>query len=56
MKQDIESLLLINRYLSICKIKDPNCLKVKLIRGYFRHKLYKVLNRKKIKYPSFSFK
>jgi len=43
---NLQSILLINDYLSICKIKNPNCPKTKLVRLYLCHKLSNLLNNK----------
>jgi hypothetical protein len=42
----LKSILLINDYLSVCKIKNPNCTKTKLVRLYLCHKLSNLLDKK----------
>jgi hypothetical protein len=44
---NLKSILVINDYLSICKIKNPNCAKTKLVRLYLCHKLSNLLNKPK---------
>jgi len=36
---NLKSILLINNYLTICKLKNPNCTKTKFVRLYLSHKL-----------------
>lgn len=36
---NLKSILLINDYLSICKLQNPNCAKTKIVRLYLCHRL-----------------
>jgi len=49
---NIKSILLINDYLSICKLQNPNCYKTKLVRLYLTHRLNSINNLKPSK-PNF---
>jgi hypothetical protein len=46
MSKDIESILIINRYLTCCKINEPNSKRTKLVQKYLTNKISKVLNSK----------
>ena len=42
---NLKSILLINDYLSICKLQNPNCAKTKLVRLYLCHRLNSINNK-----------
>jgi len=50
---NIKSILLINDYLSICKLQNPNCHKTKLARLYLTHRLNSINNSPKHSKPNF---
>lgn len=45
---NLKSILLINDYLSICKLENPNCTKTKLVRAYLSYRLNSI-NKKESK-------
>lgn len=46
MKQNLDSILVVNNYLGICKLQNHNCTKAKIVRLYLCHKISKILNQK----------
>lgn len=46
MKQNLDSILVINNYFGVCKLKNHNCPKAKIVRLYLCHKISKILNKK----------
>lgn len=54
MKKDIESILIANRYLTLCKCQS-NTDRYHKVRNYLNHKIEKALNRKKSNSMPFSF-
>lgn len=42
---NLKSILLINDYLSICKLENPNCPKTKLVRAYLAYRLNSINNK-----------
>jgi hypothetical protein len=54
-RQHLKSILLINDYLSVCKLSDPNCQKAKLVRMYLCRKITDLLHTEKKKSNLFSF-
>ena len=54
MSKDIETILIVNRYLTCCKISEPNSNKTKMVQKYLTSKisktLYKRNNKKSILY------
>jgi hypothetical protein len=49
MNINLKSILLINNYLTICKLKNPNSTKTKLVRLYLSHKLNSINKPKSVK-------
>jgi hypothetical protein len=43
-KEDVDKILMINWYLTICKKSKPNCPKADLVKKYLGRKLKKFLN------------
>jgi hypothetical protein len=53
MQQDsIKSILVINDYLTLCKRRDPKCIRAALTRKYMTFKVNKIINSKRIKKQS----
>jgi hypothetical protein len=46
MYKDIESILIINKYLTCCKLNEPNSKKTKLVQKYLTSRISKILNNK----------
>jgi hypothetical protein len=46
MKENLDIILVVNNYLSICKFKNPNCPKAKIVRMYLNQKLTNLLEKK----------
>jgi hypothetical protein len=42
--EDLDKILTINSYLIVCKKKNPDCLKTKVVKGYLVDKIKKFLN------------
>jgi hypothetical protein len=42
--EDLNKILAINSYLIVCKKKNPDCFKSKIIKGYLVNKIKKFLN------------
>ena len=43
-KEEVDKILMINWYLTICKKSKPNCPKTDLVKKYLSRKLKKFLN------------
>jgi hypothetical protein len=54
-KRDIESILLVNSYFTICKIENPSCPKTELTRKYLTTRIKKALNERNEKYSFKAF-
>ena len=46
MSKDIETILIVNRYLTSCKISEPNSNKTKMVQKYLTSKISKTLNKR----------
>jgi hypothetical protein len=46
MKEDIESILIINKYLTLCKMNDPNSDKYLTIRNFLNKHMDRALKRR----------
>jgi len=49
MKQNLDSILVINNYFGVCKLKNQNCPKAKIVRLYLCQKISKILNQQQPK-------
>ena len=47
--ENLKSILLINDYLSVCKMKDPNCNSTNLVKIYLNQKIKSILEDTKLK-------
>lgn len=47
-KEDIKSILLINKYLTICKLENSKSLKTKVVKNYLTTRLADLLKRNQI--------
>lgn len=47
--QQLKSILLINDYLILCKLRNPNCAKTKLVGKFLCQKISKFLNKSQTK-------
>lgn len=47
-KEDINSILLINKYLIKCKLENPDSLKVKVAKDYLATRLANILLKRKL--------
>ena len=54
-KADVESILLVNSYFTLCKIENPHCPKTELTRKYLTTKIKKALNERNKKYSFKAF-
>jgi hypothetical protein len=56
MKEKLDSILIVNDYLRLCKFQNPNCHRNRLVRMYLNQKLSNILENKTIPSKSwFSF-
>lgn len=46
MSKDIETILIVNRYLTCCKISEPNSNKAKMVQKYLTSKISKTLSKR----------
>lgn len=49
MKENLDSILVVNDYLSLCKFKNPDCPKTQIVRMYLNQKLKTLLENKQRK-------
>jgi hypothetical protein len=47
--QQLKSILLINDYHILCKLRNPNCAKTKLVRKFLCQKISKILDKSQTK-------
>lgn len=47
--QQLKSILLINDYHILCKLRNPNCTKAKLVRRFLCQRISKILDRSQTK-------
>lgn len=47
--EHLKSILLINDYHGLCKLKNPNCPKAKLVRKFLCQKISNILDKPKTK-------
>ena len=45
--QNLKSILILNDYHGLCKLKNPNCPKAKLVRKFLCQKIYNILETPK---------
>jgi hypothetical protein len=55
MYKDIESILIINKYLTCCKLNEPNSKKTKLVQKYLTSRISKLLNKETPKRNLFNY-
>ncbi len=43
-KEDVDKILMINWYFTVCKKKQPSCNKTEILKRFLNHKIKKFLN------------
>lgn len=46
MSHDIESILIVNKYLTCCKLQNPNSKRSQLLQRYLTSKISKMIDKK----------